>query len=105
MRDELHVTRERNGAGDKLRVSGDLDIASAPDLERAVARVVDGQGGHFHLDISDLAFTDLSGGQALLHVHNAIEARGGRAVFERPQQEVLNVLRLFGLEHVLDIRP
>jgi anti-anti-sigma regulatory factor len=51
-----------------------------------------------------LAFIDLTGGQALLHVHNAIEARGGRAVFERPQEEVLRVLRLLGLEQVLDIR-
>jgi len=105
MPDELHVTRERNGAGEKLRISGALDIASAPDLARAVARVVDGQGGHFHLDISDLAFIDLTGGRALLHVHNAIEARGGRAVFDRPQEKVLNVLRLLGLEQVLDIRP
>jgi anti-sigma B factor antagonist len=104
MRDELHVTRGRNGAGEKLCISGELDIAGAPDLERAVAGV-DGHRGNLRLDISHLAFIDATGGQALLHVHNAIEARGGRAVFERPQEEVLNVLRLLGLEQVLDIRP
>lgn len=105
MPDEIHVTREQNGAGEKLRVSGELDIGRAPDLERAVAGTVDGHRGNLRLDISHLAFIDPSGGQALLHVHNAIEARGGRAVFEHPQEEVLNVLRLLGLEQVLDIRP
>ncbi len=105
MRDEIHVTRERNGAGEKLYVSGELDIDSAADLEEAVASAVDGQRGQFRVDISRLAFMDPTGGQALLHVHNAIQARGGRAVFEHPQEEVLRVLRLLGLEQVLDIRP
>jgi anti-sigma B factor antagonist len=104
MRDEIHVTRERNGAGEKLSISGELDIKGAADLEQAVASAVDGRGGQFRVDISHLAFIDLTGGQALLHVHNAIEARGGRAVFERPQEAVLRVLRLLGLEQVLDIR-
>jgi anti-anti-sigma factor len=82
-----------------------LDLARAPDLERAVAGAIDGHRGHFHLDISNLAFSDVTGGQALLYIHNAVEAHGGRAVFERPQEEVLSVLRLLGLEQVLDIRP
>jgi hypothetical protein len=38
-------------------------------------------------------------------IHNAIEAGGGRVVFEHPRQEVLGVLRLMGLDQVLDIRP
>jgi anti-sigma B factor antagonist len=105
MGDELQVTPELNSAGEKLYVSGELDIARAPDLVGAVTGVMDGHRGELRLDISRLAFLDETGGQALLHVHNAIEARGGRAVFEHPQAEVLDVLRLLGLEQVLDIRP
>jgi anti-sigma B factor antagonist len=104
MRDELQWTRGQNGAGDTLYVRGELDVARAPALGRAIAKEVDGQGGQFHLDINGLAFVDSTGGQALLHIHNAIEACGGRAVFEHPQQEVLGVLRLLGLDQVLDIR-
>lgn len=105
MPEDLQATRERNGAGEKLRISGDLDIARAPDLERALVSAANGNRGQFRLDISSLAFIDPTGGQALLHVHNAIEACGGRAVFEHPQAEVLSVLRVLGLEQVLDIRP
>jgi anti-anti-sigma factor len=105
MRDQLHFTHGRNGAGDKLVVTGELDAGGAGALEREIAGQVDGQGGLFRLDINGLAFADVTGGQALLHVHNAIEACGRRVVFEHPQKEVLGVLRLLGLDQVLDIRP
>jgi anti-sigma B factor antagonist len=104
MRDELQVTRGQNHAGEKLKVSGHLNIARAPALERQIAHAADGHE-RLRLDISGLTFIDSTGAQAILHVHNAIEARGGRAVFERPQHEVRRVLHLLGLDQVLDIRP
>jgi anti-anti-sigma factor len=105
MRDELHLTEGRNGAGDKLIVTGELDAGGATALEREIACRVDGHRGHLRLDIHGLVFADWSGGQALLHLHNAVEAGGRRVVFEQPQEEVLGVLRLLGLDQVLDIRP
>lgn len=105
MHDQLHFSHGRNGAGEKLVVTGELDAGGAGVLEREVAHRVDGHGGRLRLDIHGLAFSDLTGGQALLHVHNAIEACGGRVVFEHPQTEVLGVLRVLGLDQVLDIRP
>jgi anti-anti-sigma factor len=105
MQDRLHFTNGRNGAGEKLVVTGELDGSGAPTLEREIAGRVDGHRGHLRLDIHGLIFADWSGGQALLHLHNAVEAGGRRVVFEQPQEEVLGVLRLLGLDQVLDIRP
>jgi anti-anti-sigma factor len=105
MRDEFHLTEGQNGAGDKLIVTGELDAAGAPALEREIASRVDGHRSQLRLDIQGLVFADSTGGQALLHVHNAIEAGGGRIAFEHPRNEVLGVLRLLGLDQVLDIRP
>jgi anti-sigma B factor antagonist len=105
MRDEIHVTRGQNHTGEKLNVSGGLDIRRAPALEREIAHAADGDGRRLRLDISGLRFIDPTGPQALLHVHNAIEAYGGRAVFEKPQDEVRSVLHMLGLDQVLDIRP
>lgn len=105
MRDQLHFTHGRNGAGEKLVVAGELDVGGAGALEREITSQVDGHGGQFRLDINGLAFADVSGPQALLHVHDAIEACGARVVFERPREEVLGVLRLLGLDQVPDIRP
>ena len=106
MRDQLQFTRGQSGAGEKLYVSGELDVDGVRALEREIVDRVDGhRGNHLRLDIHGLAFADSAGGQALLHVHNAIEAGGGRVVFEHPKKEVLGVLRLLGLDQVLDIRP
>jgi anti-sigma B factor antagonist len=105
MRDEIHVTRGQNDAGEKLNVSGGLDIARAPALERKIAHAADGNGRRLRLDISGMTFIDATGPQAILHVHNAIEACGGRVAFEKPQHEVRAVLHLLGLDQVLDITP
>jgi anti-anti-sigma factor len=105
MRDELHLTEGRNGEGDKLIVTGELDAGGGPALEREIASRVDGHRGHLRLDIHGLVFADSTSGRALLHVHNAIEAGGRRVIFEHPQKEVLGVLRLLGLDQVLDVRP
>jgi anti-sigma B factor antagonist len=105
MRDEIRVTRGQSHAGEKLNVSGELDIGRAPALEREIAHAVDGNGRRLRLDISGLTFVDTTGPRAILHVHNAIEARGGRVVFEKPQREVRAVLRLLGLDQALDITP
>lgn len=104
MRGDVRCTR-RNGAGDKLMLSGNVDGSSAVDVERAVASQMDGQGRRLRLDISGLAFIDSTGAQAILHVHNAIEAYGRRVVFEKPQHEVRRVLHLLGLDQVLDVSP
>jgi anti-sigma B factor antagonist len=105
MPDYLHIKASSNGAGATLRVGGELDIGSAPDLERAVAGEFDGQAGDFHLDMSDLTFMDSTGAQSLLHIHNSIEARGRHVVFEAPPGRVRDVLELLGLDQVLDITP
>lgn len=105
MPDYLHIIPDHNSAGATLRVGGELDIGSAPDLERAVAGQFDGQDGDFHIDMSDLTFMDSTGAQSLLHIHNSIEARGRHVVFEAPPGAVRDVLELLGLDQVLDITP
>jgi anti-sigma B factor antagonist len=70
----------RYGAVETLHVSGALDVATAPELERAVVSALDGQGGEFHLDLSGLTFMDSSGAKVLLHLHNRVEALGRHVV-------------------------
>jgi anti-sigma B factor antagonist len=105
MADYLNVKPAPNSAGSTLRIGGELDIGSAPDLQRAVDGTFDGQDGDFHLDMSDLTFMDSTGAQSLLHIHNSIEARGRHVVFEAPPGRVREVLELLGLDQVLDITP
>jgi anti-anti-sigma factor len=100
----LRTRVSRYGPVQTLYASGELDIASGPVLERAVARALDGQGGEFHLDLGGLTFMDSSGAKALLSAHNRVESLGRRLVIVSPSGPVRRVLALMALEQVLDVR-
>jgi anti-sigma B factor antagonist len=83
---------------------GELDISSAPALEHAVSEALDGQGGDFRLDLSQLTFMDSTGANALLHVHKRVDGLGRRLVVVSPTDAVRMVLEILGLDQVIDIR-
>ena len=64
---QLRISTDRQGETTVLALSGELDIASAPDFERAVAEV-DGSGasGRLVVDLAELTFMDSTGLRALL---------------------------------------
>jgi stage II sporulation protein AA (anti-sigma F factor antagonist) len=94
----------RNGTAETLYVAGELDVASAPALEHAVAHALDGQGAEFRLDLSALTFMDSSGARGLLHMHDRVEALGRELIIVSPTRAVRRVLDLMGLDRVLDVR-
>jgi len=65
---------------------------------------MDGQGEEFCLDVSALSFMDSTGARALLQVHNRIESVGRRLVILSPTRAVWRVLRIMGLDQVMDVR-
>ena len=93
----------QNGTAETLYVAGELDVASAPALEHAVARALDGQGGAFRLDVRELTFMDSTGARSLLHVHNWVEDLGRQLVVVAPTPAVRRVLELMGLDQIMDI--
>ena len=95
---------DQNGTAQTLYLTGELDVASAPALEHAVARALDGQGGEFWLDVSGLTFMDSTGAQGLIHVQDRVEALGRRLVVVSPTPAVRRVIDLMGLDEVLDVR-
>jgi anti-anti-sigma factor len=105
MADYLYIQPGSDRAGSTLRIGGELDVGSAKDLERAADGQFNGQDVDFHLDMRKLTFMDSTGAQSLLHIHNAIEARGRHVVFGVPAGPVRDVLELLGLDQVLDITP
>ena len=100
----LRTRHSRYPAVETLYVAGELDIASGPVLEHAVLRALDGQGGEFHLDLSDLTFVDSTGAAALASLHKRVASLGRRLVIVSPSGPVRRVLALMGLDKVLDLR-
>jgi anti-sigma B factor antagonist len=70
-------------------LAGDLDLLTAPVLQRALKAVSDAGSAPLVLDVSDLAFMDCAG----LRILDAY-ARGGRLHLVRPAREVRRLLEL-----------
>jgi anti-anti-sigma factor len=81
-----------------LRVSGELDIATAPVL----AAALDGEirpGSRLRLDVDDLAFVDAAGLRVLVGVRRTA-GPSGRVVLRHPSPRVQRVIALTGLDGV-----
>jgi anti-sigma B factor antagonist len=89
-------------SGKTLYVAGELDIASAPELERAVTAILDRHRWEFRLDLTGLTFVDSTGARALCQAQRAIEARGGRLVLTGARRPVRRILERIGLETLFD---
>lgn len=59
----LIITPMSGRAG--LRLVGEIDLATAPDLEAALDELLDG-GGDVHLDLAELRFVDIKGAAVLV---------------------------------------
>jgi anti-anti-sigma factor len=98
---EFCVTREEGAAVCALR--GELDLMTAPRLREELRPLLADAGiPSLTFDLADLRFVDSSGLQALIDFRRELDARGATMGVVRPQRTVRMVLRMMGLENVLD---
>jgi anti-sigma B factor antagonist len=102
--DLLRFEFVRDGTDEILYVTGELDISTAAELERAVASTLDGQGGAFHLDIGALTFIDSTGAHALVRLHRRLTDLGRRLIVVSPTRQVRRVVEILALDEIIDIR-
>lgn len=97
---QLQVTNDRRADGTVLALAGELDIASAPILEKAVDELdpVDASP-RLVLDLSEVTFMDSTGLRALL-VARQQAGESGRDLVLRPGPR--QVQRVFELSGTLD---
>lgn len=81
--------------GRVLKISGELDVATAPDLQSALEGLT-GTPGDIRLDVSGLEFMDSSGLKVLVFAARSLGERG-RLVLVHPSPPVARVLELSGL--------
>ena len=98
----IEVAVSHVGETDVVSPAGEIDIATAPDVRRAMLMTVGGR--RLVLDLRGVVFMDTSGLQLLLEEQRRARERGGAfAIVAGPPrvQRVLKVAGLTGrLEHV-----
>jgi anti-sigma B factor antagonist len=95
---------EDRGGRIVVTVAGELDLATAGELEDVVLPVVR-DGRHAVLDLRRLEFMDSSGVRVIVAAHTAAQDSGGRLSLVRaaPGSAVQRVLEISGLETILDL--
>jgi anti-sigma B factor antagonist len=87
-----------------VAVRGELDLATAPQLEAALLPSLR-EGGSAVLDLRGLDFMDSTGVRVIVAAHHAGQESGGHLALVRtePEGPVGRVLEISGLDAVLDV--
>jgi anti-sigma B factor antagonist len=86
-----------------VTVTGEIDFATAPQLKRALAAVLDAKGPDAVVDLSAVSFVDASGIGVLVGAANLAHSGGGRLILRRPSRAVRLVLDHLELDGVLAV--
>ncbi|HEY3689113.1 MAG TPA: STAS domain-containing protein [Pseudonocardiaceae bacterium] len=88
-----------------VRLRGELDQTTAPDLERLLDRLRRDGHRQITLDLSGLEFLSASGLTVFLRTDQALRAVGGQLVLTRTTRMARRVLAITGLDTTLSIQP
>lgn len=90
----LQLACEAAPQGVRLRLVGELDLASAPDLDRALdALATDGHDSVL-IDLSGVTFMDSRGLASIARAYRHAEQSGGRVVLHRGPPQVQRLFEI-----------
>jgi anti-sigma B factor antagonist len=101
----LTIDTDRTPTGQLLRVAGELDLHSSPEVREALEAITLSAGELFVIDLSGITFCDSSGITALVSARNrALAAEAGIALAGVPDH-LRRVLQMLGLSDVFPAFP
>lgn len=97
----LTVRTEQRGDVVVVAVAGELDMATAPQLQDQITDLL--EKGHIRLvfDLSGLSFCDSTGLSVFVRTRNTCDEAGGVVRLAAPRRGVLRILEVSGLVEVL----
>jgi anti-anti-sigma factor len=107
----LSVTGDGQGGWSVLRVAGELDLVTSPELRQRIHEVVAGGRHHLVLDLSEVFFCDSSGVGVLIAARRLIRSCQGRLRLILPaggaveDSHVNRVLSALGVRRLFDVHP
>lgn len=88
-----------------VTVSGRVDSATAPDLQKALQDLLDSDQKQLVLDLKDVDYMSSAGLRVLVALQKAAKKNGGALRLAQLSVRVSEVLELAGLAPVFDIYP
>ena len=90
---------------DLVKVTGQIDSATAPQLENRLLELVEGGKGNLVIDFEDVTFLSSAGLKALLHAQIRLRQKSshGRVVAANVPANLQEIFELVGLHHIFDM--
>ena len=98
----LEIAEARDGTAHVVSVRGEVDIATAPMLDRLVRTLLESHA-HVVLDLSGVSFIDSTGIGVLVAATRAAEDDGATFAIREPSRSVMRVLELSGVSARLNL--
>lgn len=103
-RSTLAVAEVREGSTVRLHLEGELDMATRPQVERALLRAEDAGATVIELDLSGLTFMDSSGLHIALEARERALRKGHTLVLLEGAESVHRIFELTGTEQLFRFR-
>ena len=96
-------TDEVNRGPVLITAAGEVDMATAPQLQEAIVAQVDGKRVDVVVDLAAVTFLDSSGIAALIRARRRVGELGGTLTLRNPEPRVRKTLHLTGVDQVFVI--
>jgi anti-sigma B factor antagonist len=88
-----------------LRLSGELDVQSCPELRPLLDTLATQQGRNVTVDLSELQLIDSSGVGVLVSLYKRVRSRGGTVKFVGVTAQPLAIFKLLRLDRAFECSP
>lgn len=104
LRPPITIAPVDNAVGPSLRVTGEIEISTAPLLRDAILRYSLDHDGPIALDMARVEFIDSTGLSALVATQNALAQQGKGIELHHVPTSVARIIELVGLTEHLRVR-
>ncbi|MEV5343892.1 STAS domain-containing protein [Streptomyces sp. NPDC052676] len=101
----LKITARDALTGPVLKIIGDLDYSTAPELRAQLSVLALQPGQRLVLDLADMEFCDSSGITALIAARNHAQAAQADVALAGVPPHTLRVLSIVGLDQIFPLYP
>jgi len=100
----LTIDKEKSPSGFLIRVVGEVDLYSSPELRKAILKAIPSADGGLEINLAEVTYIDSSGVATLVEGLRSAREHGTGFVLVAPSQAVIQVLELARLDSIFELR-
>jgi anti-sigma B factor antagonist len=100
----LKIEQTESTDGSTIRVVGEVDLYSSPELRKAILKAVPAADGRLEINLEGVTYIDSSGVATLVEGLRSAREHGTDFALVAPSPAVLQVLELARLDSVFEVR-